>query len=70
MHFNYVHEFDLQSLKQLLTCNIKSIGKLKYTYIYMTCVTTSTISSSDCNLWCDSMHVKERNNNIAIPQML
>jgi hypothetical protein len=34
MCFSYVHEFDLQSLKQLLTCNIKS-SKLKYIYIYI-----------------------------------
>jgi hypothetical protein len=61
MCFSYVHEFDLQSLKQLLTCNIKS-NKLKsiYIYIYMTCVMISTISLSNCNLWCDSMHVKKK----------
>jgi hypothetical protein len=35
MHFSYVHEFDLQSLKKLLTCNIKSIGKFIYIYIWL-----------------------------------
>lgn len=69
MCFNYVHEFDLQSLKKLLTSNIKSISKLKYTHTYMICVMISTISSSNCNLWCDSMHVKKKSNNIGIPQM-